>query len=290
MSNRSVVVSDVVTDLEQAFPFPDLLTLDYFHRYRRAYYRFREERLVVEPPRNYRNLLRYIAEIHEYSPDDAKGFAKLLRDGATDLRNGEGTFAEIIVYRYYVRLAYDRIIRSVRLGRKECDVIVERLDGSSAFLEVLSITPNLEQTKTASGAYTINTHTQDAKSSIRQKLLRKLREQKQMSKPRENYAVIELNDVSIAGDFHVLSSLSDGYKIQIGRETKRKIDEGYDWNSSMFHEDCARHLKSVIWFDLGNYESRRILDNPFFRLPTRVKLMNPYRRIVLALKPNSANA
>ena len=280
-----VVVSDVVTDLERAFPFQDLLKLDYFQKYRRAHYRLREERLVVESRRNYCNLLRFIREIHEYSPDDAKGFAKQLRDGATDWRNSEATFAEIIVYRYYVRLIYEGIIRSVRLGRQDCDVIVERLDGSHEYLEVLSIRSNLEESKKGGAVYTINTHTQAAKSSIRQKLLHKIREQKQMSKTRENYAVIELNDPSIAGDFHVLSSLSEGYKIHIGRDTKHKIGEGFDWNSSLFHDDCARFLKGVVWFDLGDYESRRIVFNPFFKLPWRVRLMNLCRRVLYALKP-----
>jgi len=282
----AIVVSDVVTDLEQAFPFQDLLKLDYFQKYRRAHYRFREERFVVEPRRNYRSLLQYLTEIHEYSSDDAKGFAKKLRDEDSEWRSGEAIFAEIIVYRYYVRLVSEGIVRSARLGRKDCDVIVERLDGSREYLEVLSIRPNLpEPGPEGFASYKISTHTQDAKSSIRQKLLHKIREQKQMSKPRENYAVIELNDVSIVGDFHVLSSLSDGYKIHIGRKTRRKIDEGFDWNSSIFHGDCARYVKGVIWFDLGDYESRRILYNPFFKLPWRVRLMNLCRRMLFALKP-----
>jgi hypothetical protein len=110
----------------------------------------------------------------------------------------------------------------------------------------------------------IKTHLQKPKSSVRQKLLRKIGKQGQMSKPRENYAVIELNDVSIAGDFAVLSSLSDGYKIQIDRQTGKATSAGYDWSQSMFAEESTRHLKAVMWFDLGDYESRRILLNPFF--------------------------
>jgi hypothetical protein len=38
--------------------------------------------------------------------------------------------------RYNIRLVHEGIIKSVRLGRQECDVIVERLDGSSAYLAV----------------------------------------------------------------------------------------------------------------------------------------------------------
>lgn len=67
--------------------------------------------------------------------------------------------------------------------------------------------------------YDIKTHTQKEMASIRQKLLRKIEKQKQFTKLRENYAVIELNDISIAGDFHVLPSLSSGYKISISQKT-----------------------------------------------------------------------
>jgi len=64
-------------------------------------------------------------------------------------------------------------------------------------------------------------------ASIRQKLLRKISKQGQLSKPRENFAVIELNDVSIARDFAVLSSLSDGYKLNLGLENGKVLSRGY---------------------------------------------------------------
>lgn len=64
----------------------------------------------------------------------------------------------------------------------------------------------------------VKTHTQTEMASIRQKLLSKIAKQKQLSKPRENYAVIELNDPIIAGDFTVLSSLSSGYTVTINKE------------------------------------------------------------------------
>ena len=46
------------------------------------------------------------------------------------------------------------------MGVKECDIIVDRLDGSTAFLEVFSIMPNLSE-----GGGRIPTHTQDVKAS-----------------------------------------------------------------------------------------------------------------------------
>lgn len=267
MSNaEDFIVSDAITDSEQRFPLKDLLALDYFQKYRHGYYRCQEEGWQ-RPPRNYYNLLQFLTEIREYRVDDAKTFAKAFRTGAADWRNSEATFAEVIVYRYYVRLVYEGIITSVRLGREECDIIVDRLDGSTAFLEVFSIKPNLPEPKPGETTvvYDIKTHTQDAMASVRQKLLRKLREQNQMTKPRDNYAVIELNDVSIAGSFAVLSSLSSGYKVTIDRTTMKTVDAGYDWTNSVFEDEALNHLKAVIFFDLGDYESRRFIENPFFR-------------------------
>jgi hypothetical protein len=66
----------------------------------------------------------------------------------------------------------------------------------------------------------------------------------------------------------VLSSLSDGYKIAIDRDSLKTVGEGYDWATSVFDDPCLRHLKGVMWFDLGDYESRRILLNPRFGRPT----------------------
>lgn len=259
------VVSDAITDLEQAFPLKDLLALDYFSRHRKGYYRCREEGWQVQP-RNYYNLLQFLKEIYEYRKEDAKTFEKALRGSAADIPNSDAIFAEIIVYRYYIRLVHEGIIKSVRLGRQECDVIVERLDSSSAFLEVFSIKPKLPVPAPGEKfvAYSIMTHTQDAMASVRQKLLRKIHKQNQMTKPRDNYAVIELNDPSIAGNFAVLSSLSGGYKVTIDKTTMKTVDAGYDWTGSVFENEATRHLKGVIFFDLGDYESRRFIDNPFF--------------------------
>jgi hypothetical protein len=258
-------MSDAVTDLEESFPFKDLLVLDYFQRYRRAYYTFRNEGWQVQP-RNYCNLLQYLSEIERYSSDDAKTFAKMFRDCSDHWHNGEATFAEVIVYRSYVRLAYEGIIKAVRCGRRECDVIVERLDGSLAFLEVLTITP--DRVVSVPPDFVVNrikTGTQDEKGSVRQKLLHKIKQQGQMTEPRENYAVVELNDLSIAGDFAVLSSLSGGYRIHIDLESGKQADAGYDWSNSFFADPATRNIKAVIWFSLGDYGSRRFLWNPLFQ-------------------------
>ena len=113
--------------------------------------------------------------------------------------------------------------------------------------------------------HNFKTHTQNEMASIRQKLLRKIEKQKQFTKPRENYAVIELNDISIAGDFAILSSLSDGYKITYNKETKEKMSAEYDWSRSVFDDESTKFLKGIIYFSLGNYESRKYIFNPEFK-------------------------
>ena len=110
----------------------------------------------------------------------------------------------------------------------------------------------------------VKTHTQTEMASIRQKLLRKIAKQNQLKKPRENYAVIELNDVSIAGDFAVLSSLSDGYKLNLDVQSEKVLSSGYDWANSVFDNPTIQFLKAVIYFSLGDYEARKFIFNPKF--------------------------
>jgi len=256
---------DAVDDAERIFPFPDLLECEYFKKYRNAFYRMREEGYQLGV-RNYLNLLNYINEIYEYNEQHARGFAKLFRSGSKDWNNCEAIFSEIIVYRYYIRLVYEGIIKSIQRNTDECDLIIERLDGSRYYLEVFCVMPNLKR-PSKPGEFVIQdikTHTQAAMASIRQKLLRKIEKQKQFTKPRENFAVIELNDSIIAGDFAILSSLSRGYKITISKETMEKISEGYDWKESVFHDESTKFLKGIIYFSLGNYESRKFIFNPLF--------------------------
>jgi len=114
--------------------------------------------------------------------------------------------------------------------------------------------------------YEVKTHKQTEKASIRLKLLRKILEQNQLKKPRENFAVIELNDVSIAGDFAVLSSLSGGHKLSLGLESGKVLSRGYDWANSFFDDPNTHSLKGIIYFSLGDYESRKFIPNPNFVL------------------------
>ena len=256
---------DQIDDTEGVFPFSDLLESAYFKKYKKAYYRMRElgYQLLF---RNYFNLLSYITEIFEYNEQHARGFVKSLRTSQVDWNNCEAIFSEIIVYRYYTRLVYEGLIKAIDRNADECDLIIRRLDDSCAYLEVFCVKPNL---KTASETdevivQGIKTHKQEELASIRQKLIRKIEKQKQFTKPRENYAVIELNDILIAGDFSILSSLSGGYKLRIDAKTMEKVAEGYDWNESIFNDDKTCFLKGIIYFSLGDYASRKFIYNQKF--------------------------
>jgi len=258
-------VQDIVTDSEKRFPFPELLGVDYFQKYRRGYYSSRNQGLL-NPHRNYVKLLTYLGEINEYNEQHAKSYVKKLRESANDWKNAEAVFAEIIVYRHYIRPAYEGLIKQLELDATESDVIIQRLDGTKAYLEVFCVMPDFPLPENGKVVIRdVKAHTQTEMASIRQKLLRKISKQKQLSKPRENYAVIELNDPVIAGDFSVLSSLSSGYTLTINKETMKIESSGYNWENSIFEDESTKFLKAVIYFDLGSYESRRFLFNPNFR-------------------------
>lgn len=269
---------DVVTDSEKTFSFPKLINTDYFQKYRRGYYSSRAQGLL-NPYRNYVKLLTYLDEINEYNEQHAKSYVKKFRETANDWKNAEAVFAEIIVYRHYIRLAYDGLVKRIELDTAESDVIVERLDGTKAYLEVFCVMPAFPLPENGKVVFRdVKTHTQTEMASIRQKLLRKISKQKQLSKPRENYAVIELNDSVIAGDFSVLSSLSSGYTVTINKETMKIESSGYNWVNSVFDDESTKFLKAVIYFDLGGYESRKYLFNPnFHSADTPNKPLEPTR-------------
>ena len=263
------ITSDIVTDHEEQFALPDLLKCDYFKRHREAYYAAREAG-CLNRYRNYVTLLEDLNDIHAYNEQHAKSYAKRFREGSKDWRNCEAIFSEVIVYRAYIRGVYEGLIRGIHLEEAESDIIVERLDGSKMFLEVFCVMPSfpLPDENEKFKVFSVKTHTQTEMASIRQKLLRKISKQSQLSKPRENFAVVELNDVSIAGDFAVLSSLSSGYKLKLGLESGKVLSRGYDWDNSVFDDPSTQWLKGVIYFSLGDYESRKFIFNPKFSTKT----------------------
>jgi hypothetical protein len=261
------ISSDIVTDTEAQFSIHDLLTCDYFRRCRDGYYKAQKAGCLSRY-RNYVTLLNYLNDIHLYNEQHAKSYAKRFRDGRSDWRNCEAIFSEVIVYRSYIRTVYESLIRAIHLDQSDSDIIVERLDGSKMFLEILCVMPDFPVPESGEfTAYEVKTHKQAPMASIRQKLLHKIVEQKQLSKERENFAVIELNDAIIAGDFAVLSSLSGGYRLNLDTQNHRVVSKGYDWSNSVFDDARTRFLKGVIYFSLGDYESRRFIFNPKFGRP-----------------------
>jgi len=217
--------------------------------------------------RNYFNLLLYLTDIHNYNEQHAKGFVKRFRTDGKDWKNAEAIFSEIIVYRYYIRPAYEGLIRGIHRINSECDIIIELIDGTKQYLEIFCVMPHFKKLSKPDEFVVedLKTHTQTEMASIRQKLFNKIEKQKQFTKPRDNFAVIELNDSLIAGDFSILSSLSDGYKIIINKDTGEAVSAGYDWSNSIFHDESTKYLKGIIYFDLGNYHSRKIIMNNNFK-------------------------
>ncbi|MEZ2346426.1 hypothetical protein [Terriglobus sp. RCC_193] len=259
------IASDIVTERESEFALPDLLKCDYFQRQRHGYYRAQEAG-CLNHYRNYVRLLEDLNDIHDYNGQHARSYAKRFREASKEWRNCEAIFSEVIVYRAYVRAVHEGLIRGIHLEEAEADIIVERLDGSKMFLEVFCVMPLFPRPSEdgTPTVYSVTTHTQTAMASIRQKLLRKIAKQNQLSKPRENFAVIELNDVTIAGDFAVLSSLSGGYQLKVGHESGKVLSSGYDWDNSVFNDPSTQWLKGIFYFSLGDYASRKYLFNPKF--------------------------
>ncbi len=258
----NLVANDAITDSEKEFPYKELLNLNYFKKYRNFYYKMLECGYQL-CPRNYYNLLLYINEIHEYNEQHANGFTKRLKTAGKDWKNNEAIFSEIIVYRHYIRPVHEGLIKGIHKINSECDIIIELLEGSKQYLEVFCVMPNFKlPSKTGEIVVEeVKTQTQTEMASIRQKLLNKIKKQKQFVKPRDNFAVIELNDSLIAGDFAILSSLSGGYKITINKDTMKAVSAGYDWTTSVFEDESTKYLKGIIYFSLGDYESRKIIMN-----------------------------
>lgn len=258
-------IKDEIDLFEEDFFAQDILATEYFQKYRDAYYRTKELGLF-NPFRNYLSILGCLASINAYRPEHARSFLKRLRPIVSDWQACESIVAELLVYSYYIPLAQAGIVGKIELDAKECDLIVPVGGGVALFLEVFSLCPKIEAQALGEEPkfQSLKTHTQDAFSSVRQKLFKKIDQQGQLSKARANIAVIELNHPMIANDFSILSSLSDGYKITLDINTIERKSEGYDWTESVFDDPRTRQLKAVEWFFLGDYCNRRHLANPKF--------------------------
>lgn len=237
----------------------DLLDTEYLRRLRKVENSYRNDKILINS----------LESIYQYNKPHAMSFTKRIKAQHKNFNfNGcESIFSEIIVYEFYLKLYYEGIIKSLHIKKDDYDLRIELSDGSFHYLEIFCVMPDLKISK--EGEVIVNdikTHLQEPSSSIRQKLLRKINKQKQLSKPRYNFAVIELNDVSIADDFSILSSLSDGYKIKISKETGEILSKGFDWSRSIFDNNTVGYIKAIIYFSLGKYNNRKYIINPNFKL------------------------
>jgi hypothetical protein len=179
-------VKDEVDSAEESFFDANLLKTSYMQRYREGYYHCRNEGLRFNSYRNYLSIINYFNEVNQYQTTHAASFAKRIKTQQKNWKECEPIVSELIVYHSYLRPMYEGLVKSISLEADECDVIVERCDNSKYYLEVFCIMPDLPD----EGLVDVKTHTQSAFSSVRQKLLNKVRKQKQFSKNRENFAVI----------------------------------------------------------------------------------------------------
>lgn len=235
-----------------------LLELEYFKRQRFAYEHYFDDGLVPKY-RCFPVILEALQSIFDYRTEHARSFAKRFRTSANDLRSCDGIVSEVLVYSHYVPLIGRGLVRAIDLCKDDFDLKISRPDSTDVYLEVFCIMPKYR--KNERGVIDVQTHKKDAFASVRQKLLRKLQDQNQMQQARENWAVIELNDGTIAGPFTAAASLSDGYKLVIDRSSMQVVREGFDWTQSVFDSPETRHLHGVINFDVGYYEGRRYILN-----------------------------
>ena len=241
----------------------DLLDTEYLLKYRQIDNDSSRRNFYIY--RNYWHLINSLAEIHRYNFGHAHSFTKRIKNQEHKWKDCEAVYTEIILYRYYLKLVGEGLVSDISIQKNDYDLRVQRSNGSNIYFEAFCIMP--DQRISTRGNVIVNSimsQTQGELSAIRQKLLHKIKKQNQMKKIRENFAVIELNDIRI-GDFHLLSSLSGGYKISYN-EDGHVLNAGYDWNKSVFDDDVTKNLKGIIYFSLGNYQERKMLINPNFNL------------------------
>lgn len=253
---------DVVNEID--FFDGNLLESKYFKLYKQAYLQTVNTN-YFNPHRNYYNLINSFKNIYEINENHAKSFAKRIRTQQKEWNDCEAVYCEVIVYNYYISLLQEGIVKNILMKKDDYDLKIEYVDGTSEYFEIFSVMPQIGASLSGeTSVYRLKTHLQQEASSIRQKLLRKIEKQNQLKEPRQNYAIIELNDIRIADDFIIVSSLTGGYKVKVDIESMELMDQGYDLTNFIFNEPATRNIKGIIYFFLGNYSERRIIENPYF--------------------------
>ncbi|MEM6431755.1 MAG: hypothetical protein AAF708_21140, partial [Deinococcota bacterium] len=191
MSNKTSIKNELDL-LEEAFFDPKLLNTKYLTLLRKGY-----EKTYGTPffnhYRSYPRLIKILQKIFHHDENHAKSYAKRLRAQQKDFNNCEAIFCEAIVHSYYASLVPEGILRNLDIRHDDYDLCIERADKSKFYLEIFCVMPNL---KSGEGINNVKSHLQTSVSSIRGKLLNKIKKQKQLTKARENWVVIELNSPS----------------------------------------------------------------------------------------------
>ncbi|MBI3398981.1 MAG: hypothetical protein HY026_07100 [Deltaproteobacteria bacterium] len=245
-----------IESIEQSFFDKDVLNTEYLLRYRRTYYQQLQDGWQLAF-KNYESILDCLISIFENNNQYGKSYCSRIKSEPENMRSCEAIMSEAFVHNYYIPLKNENLIKSIELIEKECDLIIEENSNSKRYYEILTLMPDIG----FDGVYEIKTQRQKEPSSLRQKILEKIRGRKQFTKNRKNIAAIDLNDISITGNFHVLSSLSNGYKAKINLETGVLVPGEYDWSDNIFDDELTKYIYAVEWFDRGDYSQRRSLIN-----------------------------
>lgn len=215
----------------------DLLNTKYLRRLKK----------VQNPHRNQQVFIESLDCIHNYNPNHANSFVRKIkneyRNNQPDIKNCEAVFTETIVYVYYLRLLHEGIVKSLDIEERDYDLRIELADGSFHYLEIFSIVPD-NRISISNGINpikpilnTVRAHLKDDPSSAYQKILRKINKQRQLTKARKNFVVIEINDL---------------------------LDMVISVLSPIFDEPDSKYIKGIILFNRGNYNKRDCIINPNF--------------------------
>lgn len=251
---------DRVESLEQAFFDKEVLSTGYLLEYRRAYYRHLQNGWQLAF-KNYESILDCLVSIFENNNQYGKSYCFRIKREPENMRSCEAIMSEAFIHSYYIPLKNEKLIKSIELIEDECDLIIEDVLGDKRFYEVMTLMPDFK----IGEVNEVKTHKQEELSSLRQKILWKIKEKKQFIKKRRNIAAIDLNDISIVGDFHVLSSISQGYSVKVNPETDEVGSGDYDWSNNLFDDENTKYIYALEWFDKGDYSQRRILMNWNYR-------------------------
>ncbi len=102
------------------------------------------ENTSFRPYRSHQILLEDLNSINQFNPKHARHYVKRINTQQTQYKDCEAVFTEIIVYSYYLRLFYEGVIQSIDRKEDDYDLRIGIKDGTSQFLEVFSVMPDIK--------------------------------------------------------------------------------------------------------------------------------------------------